>query len=117
MIRSCHDSVFLVPGGPRCEISRPIINANLCCALFGLTLAVRALAANPAPPVVPNRTLPKVDPPTTELSFSVSPTVQELFRARVFAAISFQISVFGQGKLEFQFTSPANAAFFRGASQ
>ncbi len=35
-------------------------------------------------PVIPNRTLPKVDPPQIGLSFSASPTEQEIFRARVF---------------------------------
>ncbi|MBI3867394.1 MAG: hypothetical protein HY299_02600 [Verrucomicrobia bacterium] len=31
-----------------------------------------------------NRTLPKVQPPKTELEFSANPTTQEIFRARVF---------------------------------
>jgi hypothetical protein len=36
------------------------------------------------PPIVPNRTLPKVSPPKTGLEFSANPTTQEIFRARVF---------------------------------
>jgi RHS repeat-associated protein len=35
-------------------------------------------------PITPNRTLPKVNPPRTELEFSASPTTHEIFRARVF---------------------------------
>ena len=35
--------------------------------------------------VIPNRTRPKVEPPTTALEFSASPTPEEFFRARVFA--------------------------------
>ncbi|PYJ60145.1 MAG: peptidase C39, bacteriocin processing [Verrucomicrobia bacterium] len=33
---------------------------------------------------IPNRTLPKLEPPKTVLEFQVNPTPQELFRARVF---------------------------------
>ena len=35
-------------------------------------------------PVTPNRTVPKVKPPTTGLEFSANPTTQEITRARVF---------------------------------
>lgn len=40
--------------------------------------------ANPDKPVVPNRTLPKVNPPKTGLEFSATPTTQEIISARVF---------------------------------
>src|SRR5437763_15474270 len=46
--------------------------------------ASRAPSRDPAPPIVPNRTLPRVEPPKTELAFSANPTPQEFFRARVF---------------------------------
>jgi len=36
------------------------------------------------PPVKVNRTVPKVEPPRLGLNFSAKPTVDELFRARVF---------------------------------
>ena len=41
-------------------------------------------ARQTAPPVSPNRALPRVQPPKMALEFSASPTTQELFRARVF---------------------------------
>src|ERR1700744_3207511 len=37
------------------------------------------------PPVQVNRTIPQVAPPNTVLRFSSSPTVDEFFRARIFA--------------------------------
>jgi RHS repeat-associated protein len=43
-----------------------------------------SFATAPATPTAANRTLPKVDPPRTALEFSPNPTVQEIFRARVF---------------------------------
>jgi YD repeat-containing protein len=43
-----------------------------------------ALAAENAGRVLPNRTVPKVQPPKTGLEFSANPTAQEIFRARVF---------------------------------
>jgi hypothetical protein len=41
-------------------------------------------ARESAPPVVPNRTLPKVEPPKTALEFSAKPSPPEIFRARIF---------------------------------
>jgi RHS repeat-associated protein len=43
-----------------------------------------AFAASGQTPVQVNRAVPKVEPPKTELSFSGSPSVQEIGRARVF---------------------------------
>jgi len=37
-----------------------------------------------APPIITNRTLPKIKPPKTGLEFSADPTTQEISRARVF---------------------------------
>ena len=48
------------------------------------------ITASPADPRVPakvvqiNRAVPNVEPPKTTLEFSASPTIQEIFRARVF---------------------------------
>jgi RHS repeat-associated protein len=47
-------------------------------------LAAGASAVAASSPVVPNRTVPKVDLPRSALEFSANPTPQELFRARVF---------------------------------
>jgi RHS repeat-associated protein len=50
-----------------------------------LSLATAALgAAGPESRAVPNHTLPTVAPPPQGLAFSASPTVEEIFRARVF---------------------------------
>ena len=45
-----------------------------------------AAVAGPGPdkPAVPNRTLPKVNPPKPGLEFSARPTTQEITSARVF---------------------------------
>jgi RHS repeat-associated protein len=60
---------------------------NSVCAAGVLALLGSGLVANgdSAPlQVKVNRTVPKVEPPKTGLEFSAQPTVQEIFRARVF---------------------------------
>ena len=63
------------------------MNTNRWLALTGLMAAlmvppqVGGAGANPANPVIPNRTVPKVSPPKTGLEFSANPTTQEIFRA------------------------------------
>lgn len=49
-----------------------------------LQLQVGGAGASPDKPVVPNRTLPKVNPPKTGLEFSALPTTHEITSARVF---------------------------------
>lgn len=66
----------------------PVAVALMSVVVF-LSLATAAtaqtMAAADGPKVTSNRTLPKVEPPKAGLEFSASPTVDELFRARVFA--------------------------------
>jgi hypothetical protein len=38
----------------------------------------------PGRDIIPNRTLPRVQPPKTELEFSARPNIQEISRARLF---------------------------------
>jgi hypothetical protein len=52
--------------------------------LFGLALLPAFALAAHAATDLPNRTLPPFEPPGTELEFSVSPTAQEFFHARIF---------------------------------
>ncbi len=49
-----------------------------------LQLQVGGAGASPDKPVVPNRTVPKVNPPKAGLEFSVRPTTREITSARVF---------------------------------
>ena len=64
----------------------PVATAQALVLGWLLNLPTDALAAaNADSQVIPNRTLPTVAPPPKGLEFSDSPTVEELFRARVFA--------------------------------
>src|SRR5262245_30269164 len=75
---------------------KPVMKRNHVSLLTVLTAAVLPLAtgeereanASKSPGaallVTPNRTLPKVEPPKETLEFSATPTVQEIFRARLF---------------------------------
>lgn len=58
------------------------LSGGMTVALAGSKPSVGANSG--AKPVVVNRTVPDVKPPKTGLEFSASPTVQEIFRARVF---------------------------------
>src|SRR5205814_9661350 len=59
-----------------------------------LMIPAKVVTTAPSPPskpgkepisqIIPNRTLPNVQPLKTGLEFSANPTTQELFRARVF---------------------------------
>ena len=66
------------------------MNINRWLALTGLMAAailqpqVGGAGASPDKQVIPNRTLPKVNPPKAGLEFSANPTTQEIYRARVF---------------------------------
>ncbi|MBL9169181.1 MAG: hypothetical protein JNN07_15685 [Verrucomicrobiales bacterium] len=62
---------------PRLQLA-PILAAVL------FQVGVAATGATPDKPISPNRTLPKVTPARSGLTFSTNPTTQELSRARVF---------------------------------
>lgn len=69
----------LIPRFARATSLKVLCGMALCAA--GET---EGLADEAAGRVSPNRTLPNVSPPKTGLEFSANPTVQEIFRARVF---------------------------------
>lgn len=61
------------------RVPTPLLLAPLCAAAL-----LQPSVGNSASTIMPNRTVPKVEPPKTGLAFSTTPTVQEIYRARVF---------------------------------
>ena len=67
---------------------RSIICSSALTVIMGTLTVPAASAAGVPPPVssapAPNRTYPKIDPPSTGLDFPAEPGLQDFFRARVF---------------------------------
>jgi len=65
-----------------------VVAQTVLVVVAGSVLSQRVAKAGGAEPtetpVTPNRTLPNVSPPKTALEFSAKPSVEEMFRARVF---------------------------------
>jgi len=69
---------------PQITVGLCLILISVAVALAGETATASADAGAVVKPVKVNRTTPKVEPPKTGLEFSAKPTVQEIFRTRVF---------------------------------